>query len=83
MTMQTRCSNGFIHRRFNRKKVEVQCHLCGKKLVVFQDENHLDIENEATKKSRPKISRNRRKGNNQREGVRARYVCADGGYRGR
>lgn len=42
--MSETCDNRFIHRRFSRRKEEIQCPLCGKKLTVWSDEDHLKIE---------------------------------------
>lgn len=57
MTMQAYCKNRFIHRRFNRRKEEAICPLCGAKLTVWNDEDHLQIEAEHGMKCRIKNPR--------------------------
>ena len=44
MTLQLLCANRFIHRRFHRRKEELQCPECGKKLICWNDEDHQAIE---------------------------------------
>ena len=57
MTMQTMCTNGWIHRRQHRKHLQLQCPACGKKIDITPDEQHEDIEAQHGRECRIRNSR--------------------------